>query len=103
VMARFPLTISPMRVAVRGFRPAGVSSGENLEFAFAVGGKGQTGADAGFAQERKVGQNLGLGHAGGQIIEHIIEGDAQAANAGLAAPLAWFNRDDARLVHALSG
>jgi hypothetical protein len=81
--------------ASTSFVHEGISSGENLEFTFAVGGKGQTGANAGFAQKRKVGENLRLSHPGGQIIEHILRGDAQVANAGLAAPLAGFNRNDA--------
>src|SRR5580698_4619948 len=53
---------------------------------------GQACADVGFSLGGEVFEDLGFGHAPGKIIEHIVDGDAQAANAGLAAALARLNR-----------
>ncbi len=43
---------------------------------------------------RKVLQNLLLGHAGSQILEDVVDGNAQAANARLAAALAGLDSDE---------
>jgi hypothetical protein len=65
--------------------------------------KCEASADVSFRQRGEVFEDLGLGHASGKIIQRVVDGDAQAANAGLAAALAKFNRDDLRVVHACSG
>jgi uncharacterized low-complexity protein len=64
-------------------RHLAASQRDNLESALGVCGEGQTGTDASLGEDGKVGQNCLLAHAPGQIIQHIVDGDAQAANAGL--------------------
>src|SRR5262249_26869417 len=39
--------------------------------------------------------------AGGQAVEHVIDGDPQAPDAGLAAALARLDRDQVLVVHAV--
>lgn len=40
-----------------------------------------------------------MGHASGEVAKNISNSDAQAADAGLAAALAGFHRDDLRVIH----
>ena len=47
----------------------------------------------------KVGQDLSFRHAGGKIVEHIIDGDPQAPDARLATHLFGLNRDDVAIIH----
>ena len=46
-----------------------------------------------------------VGHAGREVVQHVVDGDAQAADTGLSTPLAWFHGDDVSVVHdeALAG
>ena len=63
----------------------------DLESAFGVRREGQAGADVGLGEIGKIGQNLLMGHSASQVIQHIVEGDPQPANTGLAATFSGFN------------
>ena len=77
-----------------------VSRGNSDQFPFPVSGKRQAGFNILGGKVREVLQNFSLRHAGREVIEHVIHGDTQAANAGLATPFAWFDRDVLPVIHA---
>jgi len=43
---------------------------------------------------RKIPQNVGVAHAAGEGVQHVIDGDAQSADAGFAAALTRLHGDD---------
>src|ERR1035441_5736159 len=67
--------------------------------ALAVCCEGEAGTNIFFSEIGKVAQNLLVGHSAGQIIQNVVDGDAQAANASLTATLAGIDGDDLRVVH----
>ena len=64
--------------------------------------KGKTCTDIFPCQFREVIQDLFLGHAGGEILEHVGDRDPHSTDARLAAPLSRLNRDDLQVIHAHS-
>lgn len=76
-----------------------VSCGDRQGLLFTVGGVGETGEDVFLGEVGKVSENFGVGHAGGEVEEDIVDGDAHPSNAGLAAAFAWFEGDDVLVVH----
>ena len=50
-------------------------------------------------QFREVGQNLGFGHPGREIREHVVHRDSHPTDARLSSPLPWFDGDDVLVVH----
>ncbi len=47
----------------------------------------------------KVFEDFLIGHAGGKIGQHIIDGDSHSSNAGFAAAFARFKRDPIAVAH----
>src|SRR5262245_48894360 len=72
------------------------------EAALTIGGKGEDRADVVPGEVRKVGENLILGHSRRKPVEHVIDGDAKATNARLAAALARLDGDNVAVVHRFS-
>ena len=68
-------------------------------FALAIGGEGEADANILFGEVGEIGEDVVVGHAGGEVIENIINGDSQAAYARLAAALSGFDGDDLRIIH----
>ena len=83
-----------------GSHRAGASRGCNEELPFAVGGEGEASANIVTGKFGEVGENLGLGHAGGEILQNVLNSDSHATNTGLPAAFAWFDGDDVVVVHA---
>ena len=50
--------------------------------------------DVFLGQIGEVMQDIVFGHAGCQVLEHVVDGDAHAPDARFAAALARFDRDD---------
>ena len=71
-----------------------------LHSSFAFCREGQASANVGLGEVGKVGQNLRLTHSSGQIAQNVVDGNAQPANAWLAATLAGVDRNDLRVVDA---
>ncbi len=61
---------------------------------FALGGIAQAGSDVILCERREVVQDFLLRHPGGEIGEHVVDGDAQATDGRLAASLARLKCDD---------
>lgn len=64
--------------------------------------KGIAGADVVARKIGKVAQDVVLAHARREPVEHVIDRDAQAADARLAAALAGLDGDDPAIVHGRS-
>lgn len=75
------------------------SLGNRVEVAFAFGSEGKTSEYVVLGQIGEVSENLVVGHAAGEIAENVVDGDAQPANAGLAAALIRFHRNDLPVVN----
>ena len=75
------------------------SRGDGFDFAFTVGREREAGKDVLLVQVGEVLQDFCMGHAGGQIFQHVGHGDAETADARLAAALSRFQRDDVRIPH----
>jgi hypothetical protein len=58
-----------------------------------VSSEGEAGSDVFTSQFREIGDDVLLGHSGGEIVEHIRYCNAHAANARFAAALSGFNGD----------
>ncbi len=76
--------------------------GDNPQAPLAVGGKRQTGPDVLGGQIREVTEDFLDRHSRGKIVKHIPDGDAQPADAGLAAPLVRLNCNKLRVIHSLT-
>jgi hypothetical protein len=83
----------------RDSRQRGASRVRDIHFALAISCISEAGPDAFFRQIGEFPQNVGVGHSGGKVIQHIIHGNAEAENAGFAAVLGGFNRDDVRVIY----
>lgn len=59
--------------------------GIKASVAVAIRGEGEAGADVVLREFRKVREDFGLAHAAGKVVEHVVDGDAEVSNAGLAA------------------
>jgi hypothetical protein len=71
---------------------------------FPIGGVGEAGEDVFLGEVGEVSQNFGVGHAGGEVGEDVVDGDAHASDARLAAAFTGFEGDDVLVVHGwLSG
>ena len=81
------------------FGEFGTERGGGEELAFTVSGERQTRLDVLAGQLGEVGENLVLGHAGSQILQHVVNGNPHPADARLAAALARLNSDKVCVVH----
>lgn len=59
----------------------------------------EAGLDVLRLQERVVRQNLGLGHAGGEQVQHIFHAQPVTADAGASATLLRVKRDAVQMAH----
>jgi hypothetical protein len=66
---------------------------------FPIGGVGEAGEDVLLGEVGEVGENFGVGHAGGEIGEDVVDGDAHSSDAGFAAAFAGFEGNDVLVVH----
>src|SRR6266851_7687578 len=69
------------------------------QFALAIGSKSQAGTNVFLRQVWKVVKDFVLGHARGQIFQHIVHRDAHATDAGLSTALARFDRNSVLVIH----
>jgi hypothetical protein len=65
------------------------------------GGVFNTGLDVLRLQVRIIGQDFRFGHPGGQQVQHVLDTDTHAPNAGTAPALLWVKRDSIRMFHSL--
>lgn len=78
----------------------GISRGRHGDqFPFPVSGKGQTGADVIVREVREIPKDIVFGHAGGQILQHLVDRNAETADAGFPAALARLDGDPVLVVH----
>jgi hypothetical protein len=70
-----------------------VSGGQAHRTAFSFGRVGQTGADIFAGQLAELADDLFLGHAGGQVRQHVAHRDARSAHERLAKANTLVNRD----------
>lgn len=63
----------------------------------------ETGKNIFFCKVRKIFQDFILRHTRGEILQDIVDGDAHAADARLAAALAGLDSDDVLVTHLLTG
>lgn len=63
----------------------------------AISGIRQTGANVLFREIGELAQDFRVRHSAGQVFEHIINGNSQPPDAGLAASFAGFDRDNVRV------
>ena len=82
------------------FRRREASRVRDFQFALAISSVREAGKNVLFREEWQFPQNVGVAHPAGQIVQHVVHGDSQPANARLAASLAWFHGDDIRVPHA---
>ena len=68
-----------------------------------VSGVSEAGANVFLCEIGKVAKDILMRHARSQILEHIVHGDAQTANARFAQALARFNCDDLGVIHQSFG
>jgi hypothetical protein len=80
-------------------------SGEGRDVAgqptFPIRGEGQRRPNVVAFKIREIREDFILRHAAGQIIEDVVDRDAQPAQARLAAALAWLDGDPLPIVHVL--
>ena len=79
----------------KDFRRGEASRVQHFRFALAVSRERETGADILFRQIGKIPQNILVRHATGEIFQHVIDGDAQPADARLPASFAGLHCNDA--------
>ena len=70
------------------------------ELSLSVSRERQARSDVLASEIGEIAKDLRLRHARCEVFEDVVDGDAQAADARLPAPLAWFDRDDLPVVHA---
>src|SRR3954454_12506019 len=83
----------------RGSRRAEASRGYE-ELPFPIGRERKAGANVVTSEFGEVGENLGLGHAGREILQDVLNCDAHAPNTRLPTALAGFNGNHGPVVHA---
>jgi hypothetical protein len=71
------------------------------EPALAVSRKGESGANVLTLEVREVVEDLVLAHAPGEVVEDVVDGDAEPADARLPAPFPRLDGDPLAVVHAL--
>jgi len=99
VSAHLAASIADVEQQPHRHRPRRLRCGIDEESALAIGGEGKHGEEIFVFQIRKVGEDFRFAHACGEIGEDIVDGDAEPANAGLAAPFAGLDGDAVRGVH----
>lgn len=77
----------------------GLSCWVNFELTLAIGGKCKAGADVFFGEVREILENLFVAHAASQVLEDVIDRDAEATDTRLTASLARLDRNDLGIVH----
>ena len=75
-----------------------ISGGQQSVFPF--GGEGEGSSDVVGFQFGKIGQDFRFRHAAGKVAEDVGHGDAQIADAGLAAPFGWVDRNPVLEIHS---
>jgi hypothetical protein len=70
-----------------------------FELTFTVCGVCEASKDVLLGEKRKFAQDIGATHPAGQIVQNVVDGDAQAPDAGLSAALAGINGDDVGVLH----
>ena len=70
-----------------------------VETAFTVSGESEAGLQILGGKIGKVGEDFLFGHAAGEIVEDIVNRDAEPADARFAAALVGFDRDDVLVAH----
>ena len=86
--------------ASRGSGRGGASpSADRNQSPLAIRGEREAGPDVFARQVREVTEEVVLGHAGRQIVEHVGDRDAQATDAGLAAAFSRLDRDPVQVSH----
>lgn len=68
---------------------------------FAIGGVAKAGEDVLGGEVGKVSEDFGLGHAGGEVGEDVVDGDTHASDAGFATAFTGFEGDDVLVVHGV--
>src|SRR6266849_1753315 len=66
-----------------------------------VRGEGDACLEIVAGEVREIFEDLIFGHVGGQILQHLIDSNAQAANTRLSAALVWVNGDVILIIHVL--
>ena len=84
--------------AVTGSGRKVASRGQRQLHSFTVGGIGKAGLYILGRKIGKIAEQLLRGHPGGEVLEHLVHRDAQAANARLAAPLARLDGNEVAIV-----
>ena len=87
------------RVGARCSDQEGASHGNRNEFTLAIGSEGETRSDVCTGEIGKVSQDFGFRHAGGEIVQDVVYGNPQPANAELPTALSRLNRDVLLIVH----
>lgn len=101
VQVRQPADLSGLEVLVEEQPYRARSSRDRYQngLALQVRGVCKAGPDIVGLQVRKIGQNLVLAHATGEVLEHILDRDAQTPDTGLAAPFPRLDGDACTIVH----
>lgn len=71
----------------------------DFQFALAISGISEARTDIFLREIREFPQNIGVCHSAGQVFQHVIHGNAQPADARLAATFARLDRDDVGVRH----
>jgi len=74
-----------------------------VETPFTVGGESEASLQILGGKIGKVGEDFRFGHAAGEIIEDIVNRDAEPADARFAAALVCLDRNDGLVVHCGEG
>jgi len=80
-----------------GRRAASWSNGHRD--ALTISSVAQAGQDVGLGQVGEVFEDFVVGHAGGEVAQDVVNGDAHATDAGFAAAFTRFDGDDVLVLH----
>ena len=84
-------------------RRAASRRGNRHQFPFTVSSKSQTGADVFVCQVGEVFDNVLCAHTGGKVLQYIVHGHAEAADAGLAPTLLRIDSNAVLPIHMVQG
>jgi len=73
---------------------------QHFRFALAVSRERQARTDVLLRQIGEIPQNVLMRHAAGEIFQHVVDGDAQPANARFSTPLARLHRNNVSVTHS---
>src|SRR5205807_985759 len=89
-------------VGARGSRRAGASRPRRGKPSFAVGGEGQHRSNVFGCQVGEISEDLLFAQAGGEVLQDVVDRNAQAPDARLSAPLIRFDGDQILPGHDLT-